>query len=239
MLICEYQIPMPVTVEEYGIGLLYMVAKSSMEDSGAASGTGVEFVKNEPYTDNEHQLPPGQFTEKVYFVRSYLPRFLAALLPESASSIVEFSWNAFPRCKTVYQCPYFGTKLSVSVDSIYLRDKTPRANALGLSKAELAQRSVISLDIASREFVALPAAAADDPTRFVSAKTNRGQLVASKWYTSHEPLMYAYKVVRLDFKKLGLQSKYVSAAALPRAFVFVQYSGAATRRASRQACAGR
>mmetsp|Transcript_5056 Transcript_5056/g.10705 ORF Transcript_5056/g.10705 Transcript_5056/m.10705 type:complete len:242 (+) Transcript_5056:203-928(+) len=210
MLSIEYQIPMPVTVDEYRIGLLYMVAKSSMEDSGAKSGTGVEFVKNEPYVENDHNLPPGQYTEKVYFIRSYLPKFLAALLPESAASIIEYSWNAFPRCKTEYYVPFFGNKLHLSVESVYLPDSTPRANALGLSKAELAQRTVSTLDIASAEFVALPTNACDDPTRFQSRETGRGRLSASKWFKDHKPLIYAYKLVRLEFKKLGLQTKYVN-----------------------------
>jgi len=47
MLIKEYRICMPITVEEYKIGQLYMIAKHSHEES--KKGEGVEVVENRPH----------------------------------------------------------------------------------------------------------------------------------------------------------------------------------------------
>ncbi|XP_039751202.1 protein retinal degeneration B isoform X2 [Pararge aegeria] len=50
MLIKEYRIPLPLTVEEYRIAQLYMIAKKSKEES-TGEGSGVEIIVNEPYED--------------------------------------------------------------------------------------------------------------------------------------------------------------------------------------------
>jgi Phosphatidylinositol transfer protein len=48
------------------IGQLYMVSKSSQEESGKEAGEGVEIVRNEPYEAddpiNKHKMPKGQYT---------------------------------------------------------------------------------------------------------------------------------------------------------------------------------
>lgn len=45
----EYRIVLPMEVEQYHVAQLYMVAKSSLEDT--TGGAGVEVVTNEPYDD--------------------------------------------------------------------------------------------------------------------------------------------------------------------------------------------
>lgn len=91
MIVKEFRIPMPLSVEEvswpricwflpdcsvhlffqYHIGQLYMIAKHSNEQSG--DGEGVEVVTNEPHEDPLHGK--GQFTEK----RIHLSRFFGFL----------------------------------------------------------------------------------------------------------------------------------------------------------------
>lgn len=57
---------MPLTVDEYKIGQLYMIARHSLEQSG--DGEGIEVVENRQCEDPEHGI--GQFTEKrVHLVR--------------------------------------------------------------------------------------------------------------------------------------------------------------------------
>lgn len=76
MLLKEYRICMPITVEEvstipsprcsvkhtiqYQLGQLYMIARHSKEES--RDGEGVEVVINEPCSDPTHG--EGQYTEK-------------------------------------------------------------------------------------------------------------------------------------------------------------------------------
>ena len=52
MLVKEYRLAMPLTVEEYRIGQLYMIAKHSHEQS--EKGEGVEVVTNEPVYHKVH-----------------------------------------------------------------------------------------------------------------------------------------------------------------------------------------
>ena len=67
MLIKEYRIPLPMTVEEYRIAQLYMIAKkSSQESQGADAGSGVEILVNEPYKGGPGGA--GQYTHKVYHI---------------------------------------------------------------------------------------------------------------------------------------------------------------------------
>ena len=52
MLVKEYRFAMPLTVEEYRIGQLYMIARHSLEQS--EKGEGVETVTNEPFFHEVH-----------------------------------------------------------------------------------------------------------------------------------------------------------------------------------------
>lgn len=92
MLIKEYRIPLPLTVEEYRIAQLYMIAvslytfdeksqfllnalfwccqKKSREESHG-EGSGVEIIVNEPYQNGPGGN--GQYTKKIYHVGSHLP----------------------------------------------------------------------------------------------------------------------------------------------------------------------
>lgn len=49
----EYRIAMPLTVSEYHIGQLYMIARHSLEQSHG--GEGVEVVENRPCEENEEK----------------------------------------------------------------------------------------------------------------------------------------------------------------------------------------
>ena len=75
MLIKEYRIPLPLTVDEYRIAQLYMIAKKSKQESkGADSGSGVEILVNEPYTDGPGAggNQTGQYTHKVWSLSQYV-----------------------------------------------------------------------------------------------------------------------------------------------------------------------
>lgn len=46
----------------------------------------------------------------------------------------------------------------------------------------------------------------EDPTKFLSKKTGRGQLKSS-WKETTKPLMCAYKLVTVEFKWFGIQGR--------------------------------
>uniref|UniRef100_A0A8C9T052 Phosphatidylinositol transfer protein cytoplasmic 1b n=1 Tax=Scleropages formosus TaxID=113540 RepID=A0A8C9T052_SCLFO len=91
MLMKEYRICMPLTVEEYRIGQLYMISRHSSEQSHG--GEGVEVICNEPQTHPQHGL--GQFTEKRIHLSSKLPSWIKMFVPR-IFYITEKAWNFYP-----------------------------------------------------------------------------------------------------------------------------------------------
>uniref|UniRef100_A0A0K8S6L2 Phosphatidylinositol transfer protein N-terminal domain-containing protein n=1 Tax=Lygus hesperus TaxID=30085 RepID=A0A0K8S6L2_LYGHE len=101
VLLKEYRICMPLSVEEYRIGQLYMIARHSLEQT--ESGNGVEIVENKECEDPQHGK--GQFTEKRIHLNGRLPYWLQAVLP-SVFYITEKAWNYYPYTVTEYTCSF-------------------------------------------------------------------------------------------------------------------------------------
>lgn len=217
MLIKEYRIPLPMTVEEYRIAQLYMIAKKSSQEStgGADSGSGVEILVNEPYSEGPGGH--GQFTHKVYHIGSHLPGWFKSLLPASALSVEEKAWNAYPYTKTVFSCP-FVEKFSLEIETYYTPDGGQIENVFNLTDSELRNRVVDHIDVVKdqdQNYVA-----EEDPTVFVSEKTRRGPL-DSNWVQEYsdacvgqamptpqgKAIMCAYKLCKVEFRYWGMQSK--------------------------------
>lgn len=200
---------MPMTVDEYFTGQLYMTAKSSQEETGKNAGEGIEILANSPYTEddpiNKHKMPAGQFTHKIMHLKSKLPSYVAMLVPDSMTDIVERSWNGYPHTLTMYENAYFGSKFHLSVETVHANDSGNQENAVGLSAEDLAARQVDFINIATSEGGS-KAPKEFDPATFESTKTGRGPL-APDFRETTEPVMTSYKVVKLRFKVFGLQTK--------------------------------
>lgn len=196
--VVEYRIPFPCTVDEYLIGMMYMIARASREEVRRSGGNGpVDLLRHERFTKNEHGLGPGIYTEKVFHIRSFLPRFLRPLVPAESAKVVEKSWASYPnRCLTLYFCPYFGPTSFLSIESRYLPDRGDTYNALNLRADELGTREVIVLDIASEERLRMSDDA--DVKSFRSESVDRGALAAGVWSRKHDPIMCCYRVCRLN-----------------------------------------
>lgn len=209
MLIKEYRIPMPLTVEEYQRGQLWSVAEASKNETGG--GEGVEIIRQESFTSDKvrpGQTLTGMYTYKIYKLRSKMPWLFRKLLPEDAADLHEESWNAFPYCKTVVTNPgYMKKNFSIVIESMHLPDNGSTDNALDLSKKELKAREVVMLDITSTNYLAkADYKKSTDPTEFKSEKAGRGPL-ADNWEDNHDPVMCCYKVCSVYFKWFGLQNK--------------------------------
>lgn len=172
MIIKEYRIPVPLDPEEYRIAQLYMIAKKSkLESEGEASG--VEILTNEPYSSGPGGQ--GQYTDKIYHVEAHLPYWLRSFLPKSLASIREEAWNAYPYSKNRIYMP--GTeKFSLDIESKYLLGDMNKENVFELSESELSNRIVDHIDFVSEDLSGRDYLEEEDPTKFVSKKTNRGPL---------------------------------------------------------------
>ncbi|XP_077510222.1 retinal degeneration B isoform X1 [Amblyomma americanum] len=217
MLLKEYRIPLPLSVEEYRVAQLYMIAKKSREESKGV-GSGVEILVNEPYTDGPGGS--GQYTHKIYHIGSHLPGWFKALLPKSALTVEEEAWNAYPYTKTRYTCPFI-ERFYLEIETKYFADAGEQENVFELSGAELRNLQVDVIDVVRDQLTGSDYVREEDPKIYVSQKTSRGPL-DDDWiqaYLDHRQLgtpapphgdgtiMCAYKLCRVEFRYWGMQSK--------------------------------
>uniref|UniRef100_A0A6M2DJ22 Putative phosphatidylinositol transfer protein n=1 Tax=Xenopsylla cheopis TaxID=163159 RepID=A0A6M2DJ22_XENCH len=208
VLIREYRICLPLTVEEYRVGQLYMIARHSHEQSN--NGEGVEVVINTECEDPVHGK--GRYTEKRIHLNSRLPYWLQSMLPKWFY-LLEKSWNYFPFTKTEYSCS-FVPKFNVSIITRYEDNNGSNGNCLNLSPEELAIRTVDHIDIAYDEVSSHHYSENEDPKYFKSSLTSRGPLVEG-WRqkefdpdkTNSIPIMCCYKLVKVSFEVWGLQTR--------------------------------
>lgn len=147
-------------------------------------------------------------SEKIFHLRSKLPKFVAMMMPDSMTDITEYSWNAFPHYRTEFSNAFFGDKVYVSVETMHSDDRGTLSNAVNLGEDDIARRKVDYVNIACHD-KAVPMEKGEDPTKFVSQKTARGPLEPgfSEYY---HPIMTCYKVVKFRFKVFPLQSRVES-----------------------------
>ncbi|XP_041916360.1 membrane-associated phosphatidylinositol transfer protein 2-like isoform X5 [Alosa sapidissima] len=208
MLIKEYRIPMPLSVEEYRIAQLYMIQKKSREET-CGEGSGVEILENRPYADGPGG--EGQYTHKVYHIGQHIPGWFRSILPKAALRVEEESWNAYPYTRTRYTCP-FVEKFSIDIETHYKPDTGTKEDVFNLSSSEKRERTVDPIDIVKDFIAPHEYLAEEDPRLYTSEKTLRGPLT-DDWiqqiedYPGKSPVMCAYKLCKVEFRYWGMQSK--------------------------------
>ncbi|XP_067859481.1 cytoplasmic phosphatidylinositol transfer protein 1-like [Heptranchias perlo] len=199
MLLKEYRICMPLTVEEYRIGQLYTISKHSHEQSD--KGEGVEVVKNEPHEDPVHGK--GQFTEKRVHLSSKLPSWARAVVPR-IFYITEKAWNYYPYTITEYTCSFL-PKFSIYIETKY-EDNNGCNDHIFDSDKNHTDHEVCFLDIAYDEIPDRYYKSSEDLRYFASVKTGRGPLKEG-WRDDLSPVMCSYKQVTVKFEVWGLQTR--------------------------------
>ncbi|XP_021525612.2 membrane-associated phosphatidylinositol transfer protein 2 isoform X3 [Aotus nancymaae] len=206
MIIKEYRIPLPMTVEEYRIAQLYMIQKKSRNET-YGEGSGVEILENRPYTDGPGGS--GQYTHKVYHVGMHIPSWFRSILPKAALRVVEESWNAYPYTRTRFTCP-FVEKFSIDIETFYKTDAGENPDVFSLSPLEKNQLTIDFIDIVKDPVPHNEYKTEEDPKLFQSTKTQRGPL-SDNWIEEYKkqvfPIMCAYKLCKVEFRYWGMQSK--------------------------------
>ncbi|KAL6081631.1 hypothetical protein STEG23_007846 [Scotinomys teguina] len=221
MIIKEYRIPLPLTVEEYRIAQLYMIQKKSRNETHG-QGSGVEILENRPYTDGPGGS--GQYTHKVYHVGMHIPGWFRSILPKAALRVVEESWNAYPYTRTRFTCP-FVEKFSIDIETFYKTDTGENNDVFSLSPVEKNQLITDIIDIVKDPVPPNEYKTEEDPKLFQSVKTHRGPL-SDNWIEEYKkrllPIMCAYKLCKVEFRYWGMQSKierFIHDTALRRVMV--------------------
>ncbi|KAG1947844.1 cytoplasmic phosphatidylinositol transfer protein [Pimephales promelas] len=198
MLIKEYRICMPLTVDEYKIGQLYMISKHSREQSGG--GEGVEVVRNEPCTDHKHGA--GQITEKRIYLNSKLPTWMRKFVP-MAFYITETAWNFYPYTITEYSCSFL-PRFHVRIETHFENDNGCSENVFGDDPTP--KDTICFLDILNDPIPEKHYKSSEDLRHWVSKQTGRGPLV-DDWRNSTTPIMCSYKRVTCSFEVYGFQGR--------------------------------
>ena len=205
VLIKEYRIVLPVSVEEYQVGQLYSVAEASKNETGG--GEGIEVLKNKPY---EKEGEKGQYTHKMYYMKSKVPWFVKKLAPEGSLVFHEKAWNAYPYCCTIITNEYMKDDFMIKTETWHKADMGTFENVHQLDEQTLKNVEVVPIDIANKDEVAPEDyKPEEDPALFHSTKTGRGPL-SPEWkkeLKSECPHMCAYKLVTVKFRWWGLQTK--------------------------------
>ncbi|XP_065659402.1 cytoplasmic phosphatidylinositol transfer protein 1 isoform X3 [Hydra vulgaris] len=196
-IIKEYRICMPITVEEYQVGQLYMINKHSHEQS--EKGEGVEVLVNEP--SNHEKYGEGRFTEKRVHLNSKLPSWIQSYVPK-IFYVTEKAWNYYPYTITEYNCSFL-PRFSIVVKTGYKNDNGCTENFLELEGKELESREIVHMDIAFDELPEKHYKKEEDCRYFKSKKTDRGPLEQG-WRMNTVPIMCSYKLVTVEFNVWGL-----------------------------------
>uniref|UniRef100_A0A1A8QS99 Phosphatidylinositol transfer protein beta isoform n=1 Tax=Nothobranchius pienaari TaxID=704102 RepID=A0A1A8QS99_9TELE len=207
VLIKEYRVVLPVSVEEYQVGQLYSVAEASKNETGG--GEGIEVLKNEPY---EKEGEKGQYTHKIYHLNSKVPAFVRLLAPEGSLVFHEKAWNAYPYCRTIVTNEYMKDSFFIKIETWHKPDLGTQENVHKLDSSTWQNVAVVPIDIADRSQVSAADYKPDeDPAIFKSVKTGRGPL-GPNWKKelvnkTECPRMCAYKLVTVKFEVWGLQTR--------------------------------
>jgi len=134
---------------------------------------------------------------------------VCVLLPKDSTIVHEKSWNMYPVVKTILYNEYFKKKARIELDTV-TRDCVNGQfdeNVHNLTSEQLEKREIVEIDIAEalspNEYKK-----EEDPTIFKSEKSGRGPLVPGEWIKNPKtPLICCYKLVLVEFKVYGLQTK--------------------------------
>ncbi|KAK9513924.1 hypothetical protein VZT92_027421 [Zoarces viviparus] len=198
MLMKEYRICMPLTVDEYRIGQLYMISKHCCEQSGG--GEGVEVVKNESDTHPQHGL--GQLTEKRIYLSSKLPSWAKTFVPRFFY-VTEKAWNFYPYTITEYSVSIL-PRFSIRIETRFENNKGDNSNVFGGTPTPA--ENVSFLDILSDPIPEKHYKESEDLSLWQSSKTGRGPLEKG-WRDNQKPIMCSYKRVQCSFEVYGFQTR--------------------------------
>ncbi|XP_054466331.1 phosphatidylinositol transfer protein beta isoform-like [Anoplopoma fimbria] len=208
-LIKEYRVVLPCSVEEYQVGQLFSVAEASKNETGG--GEGIEVLKNEPYEEDGEK---GQYTHKIYHIKSKVPAFVKMIAPEGSLVFHEKAWNAYPYCKTIVTNEYMKDNFFIKIETWHKPDLGTQENVHQLGRSTWQNVTVVPIDITNSKVSAADYKPEEDPTKFKSVKTGRGPL-GPNWKQELVnkpdcPRMCAYKLVTVRFKWWGLQNRVES-----------------------------
>lgn len=119
---------------------------------------------------------------------------------------------------------YMKDNFSIVYETLHVdKSRGEIENALNIPESDLKKREVIFIDIANDKIDPKEYKPEEDPKLVSSTKTGRGPLVDKDWTKTCEPVMTCYKLVYIEFKWFGLQSKVESFLAKTIHNLFIKF----------------
>ncbi|KAG5832110.1 hypothetical protein ANANG_G00287630 [Anguilla anguilla] len=190
MLVKEYRICMPLTVEEYRIGQLYTICKHSHEASD--KGRAWRWCGTRP--------TPTPCTGRVSSRRREFTCPAGCQAGPKLSSLVFFTSQ-----KSLGTTILTQSQFAIHIETKYEDNCGINENIFSGDKNEIDQE-VDFLDIAFDDVPDRHYRTSEDPRHFSSVKTGRGPLQEG-WRESSRPVMCSYKQVAVQFEVWGLQTR--------------------------------
>ena len=180
------------------------VDESSVSHNLPAS---TQLIKHMP--ENEDKSKYGQYTHKLYRVASKVPWFVRKIVPKDSLIMKEKCWNIYPQVKTVVTNQYFRSNFRLELDTITREcvDCEAEFNVHNLTPEQLDKREIVVVDISEPSTFG-QYKEEEDPTLFKSQKTGRGPLVRGEWMKTQKPMICVYKLLLIEFKVFGLQTRF-------------------------------
>ena len=192
MLTYEFRIPMPLSSKEYRIGQLYGTLKASLNETGG--GEGVEILENRPYEGG------GQYTKKVYFLQSKVPKLVGKIAPKGSLELHEESWNTYPTGETRLSNSYLKDKFFIRIKTVVIDDDDGgQENIFELKDKALKKRKIKRIDIANDEIKSEDYEKKEDPSRFKSKIGGGRGPLPQDWLSRVRPSCSVYKLVKCQF----------------------------------------
>jgi len=219
VIVKEFRIPLPISVEEYKLAQRYCTARASKEVTSGKDG--VEVLETHTYTD-EKTGDTGLYTYKIYHLEGYVPGWLRAIIPSSALELHEKSWDRYPYCKTVITNPFLGEKFLFEIESMHVADLGEQNNILGITDRKLLKkRKVEFMDIAKDQPSDKSKYKADeDPLKVGNKKMPP---LSDGWQKRASPKMCCYKLVTIRCKIWGLQTRVEDALINTEREIFLKF----------------
>ncbi len=230
MIIKEFRIAQPLTMEEFDFGNRYTIARSNLEEAGNRQAHGVDYVASKQFqgmdifkSDNKENSS-GLYTKKVYHLDKQPPveDYWKTNAPKDSLEIHEQTWYSWPYIKTVASNPtYMKNRFYIHIDTIHLADRGDTENVHKLSGKQLEDREVVYIDIARAKLDKFDYKVAEDPSLVTIDKCDPpiGPLTGN-WLGKLDAISTAYKLVKIKFDWDGedLDTEYFFMACQERIF---------------------
>ncbi|KAI5171781.1 hypothetical protein NEFER03_1086 [Nematocida sp. LUAm3] len=190
-----YVIYMPYTLEEYNIGQLYTTCKVSARE--AEGGMRVSVLENKP---SEHEnLGTCQYTDKIIDFSNKVSSIFRAVAPSGALAMKEVSYNAFPKCRTIYRSMALSDKKFISqVDTLFFPEYKPAIDPFNDMPAS---EKCEVIDIFREPYLAA--------TENGKSPKDYSSEYPEGWEKNGKKVMTVFKRVQIDFHLTFIGKRYI------------------------------